>query len=155
MKKIVFIIALLFSASFVYSQGAATSPNCYEDWYNAFQKYGATTVADGTHEIIVVLRKDSRCECSMGKIQVSGGKLVGNTLMIQQEDGSYEKPNRTLSPKYKINPDAKVDSWISNGMSPTYLTNQDELVHLFFYKNLNKKPKNQKKAPTPAELGFN
>ena len=155
MRKIIFIIAFLFSASLVYSQGATSTPNCYDDWYTTFQKYGATVVADGTHEIIVVIKKESRCDCLIGQIQVRGGKLVANTLLIQQEDGTFERPDRTLSPKYKVNPDAKVERWISNGMSPTYLTNQDELVHLFFYKNLNKIPRKQKKAPMPSEIGFN
>ena len=154
MKSLVLSIAMLFSLSYAYAQDTPQATECYNEWYAAFQKYGATTVTDGTHEVIISVCKYSKCDCLLGTVDVVGGQLVPGSVMIQQADGTYERPARTLSQKYTTNPDTKLEKSIYNGMSPTYLTSQDEMVNILFYKNLNKAPKVQKKAPSPGELGF-
>ena len=136
-----------------FAQSSTTTASCYDEWYSTFQKYGANTVADGTHEVIIAISKNASCQCVYGKVDVKGGKLVEGTLYLMDEDGSYHRPDRTLSLKYSRS-ESKVENWIANGMSPTYLTSQDESVNIFFYKSLNKKPKTAKQAPSPSGLGF-
>ncbi len=161
MKNILLIASLLLICNYGYSQTKSSHPqpiemlssDCYIEWYTTFEKYGVEAIKDTTHEIIIAVCKETKCACYLGKVDVSGGEIVRYTLYIQQQDGSYVKPDRTLSPKY-TNSEAKLEKYINNGMSPAYLTSQDETVYLLFYKSLKKVPRQQKKAPTPEQLNF-
>lgn len=151
MKKLLlfaFLISMQFNAK------SQSTGNCFNEWYACVQKYGAKPVADGTHDVIITIRKDENCQAILGKVDVKGGKIVHGTLMILLQDGNYEKPDRNISEKYGRDREAVIDYTILNGMSPSFMTSQDEQVNFFFYKSLNKTPKNQKVAPTPSELGF-
>lgn len=151
MKKFLLIACLVALQISAKSQNSA---NCFNEWYACVQKYGAKPVTDGTHDVIITIRKDANCQAVLGKVDVKGGKIVQGTLMILLQDGSYEKPDRSISEKYATNSEAKLDYTIMNGMTPSFMTSQDEQVNFFFYKSLNKTPKNQKAAPSPSELGF-
>jgi hypothetical protein len=169
MKNILILLSFLVISNFGFAQtppktqqpmtkhgapGVVEEKDCYMEWYHSFQKYGTEPITDGTHEVIIAICKNSVCQCLLGKVDVAGEQIVRYSLYIQQEDGTYDKPNRSLSPKYS-NPEAGLETHIHNGMSPAFLTSQDETVYLMFYNSLSKVPKKPKQAPKPKDLNKN
>jgi hypothetical protein len=142
MKKIFLSLAFVLAAMLNLS---AQTTDCYNEYYAAFRDRGAKKVPDGVNEVIVSIRIDGQCKCFVGKITVTNGKPV-NDLMLLHEDGTYTKFEFTPHPKYARS-ESTFKNYISNGMSPTYLSVNDELINLFFIKALNDKPAQYKTAP--------
>lgn len=151
MKKFLLLTLLVSSSLLVKSQ---ENSNCFNEWYATVHKYGSQPVADGTHEVIITIRKDEQCKSMQGKVDVKDNKIVRGTLWLLKTDGTYEKPERTLSNKYTTNSETKLDNSIINGMSPSFMTSQGEQINFFFYKSFNKTPREYKPAPKPSEIGF-
>ena len=134
----------------------ATPMNCYKQYVDYFTQLGAKPVTDGMQPIVVAFKSKESCHCFMGRVQVTGGKIVA-PLYVQTEAGEY-KTFAELSPNKKMDPEflAAVgdDLWsITNGMSVVLQTTDREYGRVFFYKALNNnKAMMNKEAPAPADL---
>ena len=92
MKKSILLILLFAVAGVSYGQNkgaapAASSGNCFKDWYTLFRDRGADPVPDGTNDVIITLRNGEFSNCFMGKVETKGGAMVGK-LQIQKLDGT-------------------------------------------------------------------
>jgi hypothetical protein len=155
MKPILAILISFLSLSAMAQTGApkqGASSNCFKEWYTLFKERGANPIPDGTQDVIITLRSSDYSECFLGKINVAGGKLVGN-LQIQKMDGSYEEFDKKVSAAYQTGGVLKEElREIINGMSASASLTDGEMIRLFFYKSLADKPKANKKAPSPSAL---
>ncbi|MBL7848436.1 MAG: hypothetical protein JNL40_13285 [Cyclobacteriaceae bacterium] len=136
------------------SQG--NSGNCFKEWYDLFRDRGASTVTDGTHEVILTLRntRDGSSKCYMGRAEVVGGKFK-RPVMIQKMDGSYEPfttIGKGLDPAFAKSLTEDEFGTITDGMSINFLMSDQEYGRIFFYTFLNEKPKSLKQAPSPKSL---
>ena len=133
----------------------ATTPpaNCYKQWTDVFAELGTKPLTDGSHPVVLAIKKKDECSCYMGKVEVVGGKIKA-PLLIQTEGGTF----KTFTEMGK-----KLDSdfleatgdglWaITNGMSVVFQTVDQEYCRVFFYKSLNKNKQMSKEAPSPQEL---
>jgi len=145
MKKAFILLSLIVSSIVNINGQTTTKENCYNDYYTVFRDRGAKDVPDGNNEVVVTIRKDGECVCLMGKITVKDGKPV-NDLMLLKEDATYEKFPFVPSPKYSKN-EVTMQNFIHNGMSPSYLSANDEIINLFFVKYLNEHPVKFRSAP--------
>ena len=146
MKKVILLLAILLSGYFTLSaQEISTKGTCYNEYYSAFRDRGAKQVPDGETRVVVSVRKDYDCVCFMGKIKVVNGKPT-NSLVLEREDGTVEKFEFVPHPKYSKS-ETKFVNYILNGMSPTYLSSNDEMINLFFVDYLNPVPAKYKLAP--------
>lgn len=142
MKKILFglFVLSLFSSAVVKAQ---ETQSCYQKYAAAFEKRGAHQIEDGTYDdVIITFRKGSMAECLYGKVQVKKGNINTHEMYLKFEDGSHEKIFR----KYRF-PDQEID--ITNGMSKTMVTIDDELITVLFVKKIKPKKKSYMKAPDP------
>ena len=133
MKKFPLLVFALISILPAFAQNPAY--NCYTEYYIAFRDRGARPVPDGVHKVVVSLRKEGACTCLLGKISVKEGKPV-NDLQLEKEDGTLEKFVFVPSERYSKS-ETRFLNYVSNGMSPTYLSANEELIDLFFYEFLN------------------
>jgi len=139
------------------AQGAAAqSADCFKEWYTLFRERGASTVSDGTHDVIITLRNTmaGTSTCYMGKAEVAGGRLK-RPLMIQLADGSYETfaaLGKGLDPVFAKSRTEEELSAITDGMSINFTMSDAEFGRIFFYTFLNDKPKALKQAPSPKAL---
>lgn len=133
----------------------APQKDCFREWLDIFRERGGKPVTDGTQEVIITLRRqDNRSLCYMGKIEVAGGK-VKPPLWVQKEDGTFETfgaMGKKLDPEFAGNMSEEDLYMITDGMTISFRTSDQDFGRLFFYKFLNDKPKANKKAPSPAEL---
>ena len=161
MKAILTVLVLTFSVSlFAQTQTkpsvkspAASSKDCFKEWYALFKERGATPISDGTHDVIITLRNNEYSECFMGRVGVSNGKLAGK-LEVQKVDGSYAEFDKRVSASFQneqgvLKEDARD---IINGMSTSVVLSDGDYIRLFFYKSLAAKPVANKKAPAPSAL---
>jgi len=153
MKSILVVLISFLSFGLFAQSKPATSGSCFKDWYGLFKERGAKPIEDGTHEVIITLRNGDYAECFMGKIDVSGGKIVSK-LSIQKMDGTYEEFNKKVSEAYQNSEGTLKEEMrtINNGMSAPVVLADGESIRLFFYKTLGDKPKANKKAPAPSAL---
>ena len=134
----------------------ATPMNCYKQYVDYFTELGAKPVTDGMQPIVLAFKSKESCHCFMGRVQVTGGKIVA-PLYVQTEGGEY-KTFSELSPNIKLDPEfleaVGNDLWsIANGMSVVFQTTEKAYGRVFFYKSLNKsKGVMNKEAPSPADL---
>ena len=153
--KSILVILISFLSVGLFAQGkpAATSGNCFMEWYTLFKDRGANPIADGTHDVIITLRNGNYSDCFLGKIDVAAGKLAGK-LQIQKMDGSFEEFDKKVSAVYQNSEGSLKEELrdITNGMSAAVTTADGEMIRLFFFKYLADKPKANKKAPAPAAL---
>lgn len=157
MKHILTIFICLLSLG-LFAQNAtpkaASSSNCYKDWFTLFKDRGTRPVADGANEVIISLRTgDYYSECFMGRIEVGSGRMIGK-LQVQKVDGTYEDWDKSLNPTY-LNSEGRLKDElrdIYNGMSAVVTLADGESVRLFFYQTLIEKTKANKKAPAPSAL---
>ncbi|MGL4596391.1 MAG: hypothetical protein ACRCYO_02620 [Bacteroidia bacterium] len=120
----------------------AKADNCYTKWEEKFGERGAEEVKDGTYEdVIITIRSGSSAQCYAGKVDVKDGKITA--MYRRLEDGSYEVFKRKL--KYE------VPMTITNGISATLLTMEDELINVIFPKTLKPKKKGYVAAPEPPQ----
>lgn len=154
MKKTYLLLVLISMALGSVAQNSLTpvlsADCCYDEYFNLFSRRGARPVTDGEQECIVTIRRNNVCECFLGKIQVQSGKMVP-PLLLQLEDGSYERIGKKFSPKYQ-DKEAEIQNFIHEGMSPSYLSDHDEIINLFFIKFLNPKDRVYKQAPPASKF---
>lgn len=150
MKKLYTGIAAVFIAVAAYSQTPAAKPgnttappsNCYTKWEQKFEERGAEDVKDGVYEdIIITVRNGPDAQCYAGKVEVKDGKITAMYRRLQ--DGTYE----VFKPKLKYD----VPMVITNGISATLLTMDDELINVIFPKTLKPKKVGYSSAPEPPE----
>jgi hypothetical protein len=159
-KKILITIGLivLIAPAFAQPKGASAKPappkDCFREWLDLFRERGGKPVADGTQEVIITLRRSDKSVCYMGKIDVVGGKMK-LPLWVQKEDGSFDTfaaMGKKLDPEFASTTSEEDLLSITDGMSISFRTNEQEYGRLFFYKFLNDKPKANKAAPSPSSL---
>jgi hypothetical protein len=157
MKSVLFLMVSVFSTGLFAQSGASkqtsSSSTCFKEWYALFKERGAKPIEDGTHEVVITLRKDDYTECFLGKIDVAGGK-ISSRLSIQKVDGSYEEFDKKVSEAYQ-NPEGTLKEEmraITNGMSAPVVLSDGLAIRLFFYKSIGDKPMANKKAPAPSAL---
>jgi hypothetical protein len=148
MKKTITTLFLVLGVSaFVNAQAPdAKKPgeetNCYLKWAKKFEDRGADDVADGTYaDVIITIRNGSEAECYNGKCEVKDGKVVG--MYRQMEDGNFELIKKKLRYDFPIT--------ITNGMSKTVLTFEDELINVLFVKKIKAKKAGFVKAAEPTD----
>jgi hypothetical protein len=116
--------------------------NCYLKWAKKFEDRGADDVADGVYtDVIITFRNGSEAECFNGKCDVKDGKVAG--MYRQMEDGNYELLKKKLRYDFPIT--------ITNGMSKTVLTFDDELINVLFVKKIKAKKAGFVKAAEPTD----
>ena len=117
--------------------------NCYLKWAQKFEERGAEDVADGTYsDVIISFRNGGDAECYNGKVDVKGGKVTA--MYLKMEDGSYE----VVTKKSKYD---NVPIKITNGMSSTIVTKDDELINVLFVKKIKPKKAGFEKAAEPTD----
>lgn len=146
MKKIILSVLIFCTSTIIFAQEKETEETdqtCYQKYAAIFEKRGATEVADGIYnDVIISFRKGSMAECYYGKVEVRNQKININEMYLRFEDNTYEKVVR----KYRY-PDQSID--INNGMSRTMITVDDELITILFVKKIKPKKKSYSKAPDP------
>lgn len=148
MKRIFTILSIV--AGLTVSAQAQTSKktedentNCYLKWAQKFEERGAEDVADGTYtDVIISFRNGGDAECYNGKVDVKGGKVM--QMWLKMEDGSYEL--MTKKSKYD-----NVPVKVTNGMSSTIVTKDDELINVLFVKKIKPKKAGFEKAAEPTD----
>jgi hypothetical protein len=147
--QLLLVTSILFFGS-VFTSNAQS--NCYEEYVKVFNERGAATIPDGIHEVVVTIREGSKSECYMGKVEVKNNQII-NTLGVILEDGSMKKMGVKLNAKYNdANNPAILYMDIVNGMSSAFLSEDNKLINVFFYKQLNTKAKSIKLAPPANSL---
>jgi len=145
MKKIITTVTLLIAiSSFVSAQAKKTDEesNCYLKWAQKFEDRGAEDVLDGVYEdVIITFRNGSDAECYNGKCEVKAGKIAA--MYIKMEDGSFELVKKKLRYDFPVT--------ITNGMSKTVLTLEDELINVLFVKKIKPKKAGFVKAADPGD----
>lgn len=146
MKKHLLTFSLLFTIMFSVNgqiasntSGEAETP-CYTKWAKKFEVRGADEVTDGTYtDVIISVRNGSNEDCYVGKCDVKDGKII--TMYIKMEDGKYDL--------FKRKPRYEQTMTITNGMSKTVITVDDELINVLFIKKMKPKKAEFQKAPDP------
>lgn len=116
--------------------------NCYTRWEEKFEQRGAETVADGTHDnVIISIRTGAEARCYNGRVEVKDGKVVAMYRLL--DNGTYEP----YKPKLKYD----VPATIVNGISATQLTQSEELINVIFPKTLKPKKAGYTTAPDPPQ----
>lgn len=139
---------LVFGSTF----SANAQSNCYEEYFKLFSERGASPIPDGIHEVVVTVREGNKSDCYMGKAEVKNNQIV-QTLGVILEDGSLKKMGVKLNAKYNdANNPAILYMDIVNGMSSAFLSDDNKLMNIFFFKQLNTKAKSIKLAPPASSL---
>lgn len=136
------------------SAKATPAKDCFREWLDLFRERGGKPVTDGTQEVIITLRRSDKTFCFIGKVDVVGGKIK-LPLWVQKEDGSFDTfaaTGKKLDPEFASATSEEDLLTITDGMSISFRTNEQEYGRLFFYKFLNDKPKANKAAPSPSSL---
>jgi hypothetical protein len=148
MKKTITTLFLVLGVSaFVNAQDSDSKKtgdetNCYLKWAKKFEERGANDVADGVYtDVIITFRNGSEAECFNGKCEVKEAKITG--MYRQMEDGTYELLKKKLRYDFPIT--------ITNGMSKTVLTFDDELINVLFIKKIKPKKAGFVKAAEPTD----
>lgn len=144
MKKIILTLSIIIGiGSALFSQTSKNvEANCYLKWAQKFEERGADEVADGTYtDIIVTFRNGSEAECFNGKCEVKEGKIIA--MYTKMEDGTYNLIKKKLRYDFPIT--------ITNGISKTILTMEDELINILFIKKIKPKKASFEKAPEPTD----
>jgi hypothetical protein len=142
----------------VFAQNKSAAPqaskNCYGEWFTVFRSRGADPVADGMQDVVISLRSGDASHCFMGRVEVASGKMK-LPLMIQKQDGSFEtfaSTGKKIDPSFATGMTEDELLTITDGMSVTFRTTDQESGRIFFYKSLSAKPKSNKVAPPPSVL---
>jgi hypothetical protein len=147
-KTITTLFTVLALSAFVKAQNATGSKapeqetNCYLKWAQKFEDRGAEDVADGVYtDVIITFRNGSEADCFNGKCEVKEGKIIA--MYIKLEDGNYELIKKKFRYDFPIT--------ITNGMSKTVLTFEDELINVLFIKKIKPKKAGFVKAAEPTD----
>ncbi len=139
MKRLVLstVFALLVLGSY-----AQDNQTCYQKYAKVFEERGANDVEDGTHDdVIVTIRKGSFADCFVGKVKVVNGVIDKKSISLSYVDDSFEALNRS----YKYDDAATI----TNGISKTLVTQDEELINVMFVGSIKPKKKALKRAPEP------
>jgi hypothetical protein len=147
MKKTLTLLSLLISiSSLVNAQSTKKTedePNCYLKWAQKFETRGADEVADGIYsDVIITFRNGGEAECYNGKCEVKDGKVI--SMYLKMEDGSWEMVKKKS--KYD-----NIPVKVTNGMTNTIVTKDDELINVLFIKKIKPKKAGFEKAPDPSD----
>ena len=146
MKKIIIVFVLFINAVFAVnaqsSKKTGDDVNCYLKWAQKFEIRGADDITDGSYpDVIVTFRNGSEADCFNGKCDVEKGKIVA--LYTKLEDGKFEQ----ITKKFR----SGFPATITNGMSNTILTLENELINVLFVKKIKPKKATPQKAADPSE----
>jgi hypothetical protein len=146
MKKIVFTLVLFISVTVtVFAQASKKveeESNCFIKWAQKFEARGADDVADGTYsDVIITFRTGSDAECFNGKCDVKDGRIIA--MYTKLEDGTYALIKKKLRYDFPVT--------ITNGMSKTVPTLDDELINVLFVKKIKPKKASFEKAAEPTD----
>ena len=140
MKK---IFLGLFVAALTALSNSADAQNCYDAYAKKFEERGANEVEDGWHEnVVITFRQGSSAECKVGKVKVEKGKIT--QIYLKLSDGTYQ----IYTKKFKFEEDATI----TNGISKTLVTVDDELINIIFIKSIKPPKKKIVDAPNPDDL---
>ncbi|MFT6745925.1 MAG: hypothetical protein ACJAZ2_000263 [Glaciecola sp.] len=144
MKNKLFALMILPLLTILVAAAPAGSVgNCYERYAKKFEERGATEVENGWHEgVVITFRKGSNADCYVGMVRVEELKIT--QLKIRNADGTYE----LYTQKFK----AGGDFVVTNGISTTQITMDDELVNVVFVKHIKAPKKKFTAAPDPDDL---
>jgi hypothetical protein len=143
MQKIITLLALTFSLSLLAQETPKADLNCYNKWAQKFDERGAEDVADGTYtDVIIAFRNGANAECFQGKAVVKEHKV--ETFFIMLDDGSYDAVQRVWKNDVK-------DINISNGISKTLITKDNQLVNIIWPKKIKAKKAGFKRAAEPTD----
>jgi hypothetical protein len=147
MKKIILALTLFISVNSIsqaQSSGKEEEATCYSKWVKKFEERGAMPVTDGTYgDVIITIRSaiTGGTNCFMGKCDVKDGKVIA--MYMKLEDGKYEPIQR--KPKYE------QSITITNGISKTFITFDEDLINVLFTNKLKPKKAEFQKAPDPDD----
>lgn len=145
MKKILFTLALFIATITVFAQSSKKveeDSNCYIKWAQKFEARGAEDVADGTYsDVIITFRTGSDAECFNGKCDVKDGRIIA--MYTKLEDGTFALVKKKLRYDFPVT--------ITNGMSKTVPTLDDELINVLFVKKIKPKKASFEKAAEPTD----
>ncbi|WP_018344787.1 hypothetical protein [Cytophaga aurantiaca] len=130
--KIVVLLFSLFTMQFFANAQTADTTKCFDYYKAEFDKKGAYQLNDGLYKTIVTFRLNGVCKVYEGKARIVGGKFQA-PLYIKNDKGEYvtiKSTGRSFNKNYdayKI----PLENKVVNGVSPTYITNKDELADIF------------------------
>lgn len=142
MKKVFFTV-LLAIATVGLANAQDQSTNCYVQWQKAFDVRGANKVNDGTYDDVILSVRSAdgeRADCYIAKVTVKDGAV--RDIQIKFVNGKYEQ----FVTNYKYE-DSKAT--ITNGISKTLQTADNELVNVIFTNHLKPKKIEYQRAPLP------
>lgn len=140
MKK---IFLLILVASFVGGVSAQSNEeaSCYTQWAKAFEVRGCEEIKDGWHDgVVLSIRSGSRTKCFTAKVEVKEASI--KEIFIKYVDGKYD----LYKPEWKY---ADQKATITNGITKTLQTMDDDLVNIIFINHLKPKKKAYEIAPLP------
>lgn len=141
MRKLV--LGLLLMTSSVSFAGGDGGLNCYQKYAKKFEERGAKDVPDGWHEeVVLTFRQGSNADCLYGKVRVEKGIIT--QFHIRNTDGTYDMYTKQFKHETKAT--------ITNGISATLVTVDDELVNAIFRKFIKAPKKKAAAAPDPDDL---
>lgn len=150
MKKSLLLLSLTTLSFTAFSQNGTPAnveppveKNCYQKWADLFEERGVYAIEDSLYEnVVVTIRKSEMAECYYGRVRVIEGKV--NRIQIKYEDGTFvdlEKQFRHTKPV-----------GITNGISTSRVTMDDEIVNVLFVMKIKPKKKQFAKAPDPDDF---
>ena len=143
MQKFITLAALTISLHLFSQETPKVDLNCYNIWAQKFDERGADDVADGTYnDVIVTFRNGANAECFQGKAIVKEHKIEQFFIML--DDGNYEPVQRIWKNDTK-------DVTISNGISKSLITKDNQLVNIIWPKKIKPKKAGFKKAAEPTD----
>ncbi|MHB8260374.1 MAG: hypothetical protein ACYDCN_12590 [Bacteroidia bacterium] len=142
-KKLIILLGIIVSINVIAQETVKVELNCYNKWAQKFDERGAEDVADGTYtDVIITFRTGANAECFQGKAIVKDHKI--DMFYIMLDDGSYDQVQRVWKNDVK-------DVTISNGISKTLITKDNQLINIIWPKKIKPKKAGFKKAADPTD----
>jgi DNA polymerase/3'-5' exonuclease PolX len=121
---------------------AEKEDNCYQTYAKAFEDRGANSPVDGwADNVIITIRRGTEADCFVGKVRILKDTIAD--IFIKFSDGDMER----LQKKWKKFD--KQPTTVTNGISTTMVTIDDELINIIFPDLLKPKKKAYQRAPLP------
>lgn len=143
MKKKFILLAFIVSINVTAQETVKVELNCYNKWAQKFDERGAEDVADGTYtDVIITFRNGANAECFQGKAIVKEHKI--DMFYIMLDDGTYDQVQRVWKNDVR-------DVTISNGISKTLITKDNQLINVIWPKKIKAKKAGFKRAAEPTD----
>lgn len=140
MKRYLLVCSFLLALGLNAIAQSSGDNACYTKYAKKFEERGCEEIVDGTYpDVIITVRSGSNEECYVGKCDVKDGKIIAMYMKLQ--DGKYEL--------FKKKPRYEQVITITNGMSKTFITVDEELINVLFVKKMKPKKAEFIKAPDP------